>query len=680
MAIRLPIVSEWDGRGLAKARRDIRNAEGFLGKAGAAARAFRGTLIAAGVAAAAAFGKIAADSVMLASDLDETKNKLNEVFGSGSGSLQENLKRSARELGQTRQQAYDAAATFGIFGKAAGLAGGDLVEFSEDLVRLSADFASFYNTSPEDAITAIGAALRSEAEPIRKYGVLLDAVTLKNRAMSLGIAEGNKPLTQQQKILAAQAEIFAQAGDAVGDFDRTQDGLANSIRQNKALFTELQTYFGEGLYEGLMTSADGLDTVEESLEGLGDTSYSVGSYLGGQFQKLGAQIAYVQRLTSGSDSLVDWFRNLADVNNEFTDRAIASRKALSGTVSAALEAGAAMRSAAGDAQALADGLDEVTNAAPKPSSAFYSAFGQLRKTDASRARRELEKLGDTLGGSGGGGGGGVNRATEENAEATKRAERAVEKYSDAVQVQVSRLEDAQEELRRVNNEAAEFSSTAVGFLKGGTAFADALKMDEEARAAAKESGESYAGTWYTALTDSLKIRKEAAHALSVLSDSLNAADTRGNELLMRELFSLDPAEANTIARELIANGTGPAIAAELSAYDLWAGDAGAAWAAQFYDEGIRGAQAQVDAIKTTLTGKLDEFYKAGRRMGQAVMDGYNSVIGSLPTDVRVPTNKAARSGSVVNVTVQAGIGDPIAIARQVESTLRTASTRTGIMR
>ena len=672
MAIRLPIISEWDGRGLTKARREIRNAEGVLGKAGAAARAFKGTLIAAGVAAGAAFAKMSVDAVMLASDLDETRNKLGEVFGSGAGSLQENLKNSARELGQTRQQAFDAAATFGIFGKAAGLAGDDLVTFSEDLVRLSADFSSFYNTSPEDAITAIGAALRNEAEPIRKYGVLLDAATLKNRALAMGIAEGNGPLTAQQKILAAQAEIFAQAGDAVGDFDRTQDGLANSIRQNKALFTELQTYFGEGLYDGLMANADGLDTVEESLEGLGDAARSVGSWFGEGLQGLGEAAKDFQVAVDEGENFLDFLHKLAVPTWQ-------ARAALSATVAAAIEAGNAMSDAAGDARNLAGALDEVTDAAPKPSSAFYSAFGQIRKTDASRARRELEKLGDTLGG-GGGSRSGVTGKTEENAEANEKAAKTVEEWTDRIDAQNRALESARSQLDAVNDLADAFANDASGFLKTGTAIGDALKADEAGRKAAKEAGEEYAGTWYTAFTESLQVRREAAHALSVLADSLNAADTRGNELLMRELFALDPVQANEIARELIANGTGPALAAELSSFDLFAGEAGAAWAGQFYDEGIRGAQAQYDAIKTEMESKLEEFYKLGRRMGKAVMDGYNSVIGSLPTDVRVPTNRSSRSGSVVNVTVQAGIGDPIAIARQVESTLRTASTRTGVMR
>ena len=662
MAIRIPIVSEWDGRGLAKARRDIKNAEGFLGKAGAAAKAFRGTLLLAGTAAAAAFAKISADAVMLASDLDETQNKLNEVFGDGAQSITKNLEKSAREIGQTRQQAYDAAATFGIFGKAAGLAGEELVTFSEDLVRLSADFSSFYNTSPEDAITAIGAALRSEAEPIRRYGVLLDAATLKNRALAMGIAEGNGPLTQQQKILAASEEIFEQSADAIGDFDRTQDGLANSIRQNQALFKELQTYFGEGLYDGLMSSADGMDDVEGALESLGGAARSVGSGFGNLLRMIGTAANNVQRGIDEADSFGEALDNLFRGANQ-------SRRALSGTVQAAIDAGNAMRGAAGDANALAAGLDEVTDSAPRPSSAFFSAFGQLRKTTESQQRRAIK---DTTSAISSG-----TRALEENAKATKRADEAVERYTKRVQLQVDRLELARDELRAVNEEAAAFADTATSFLKGGTAIADAIKLDEEGRAAAKESGEDYAGTWYDAFQQALADRREAQKALDALAASLNPADSRGNELLMRELFSLDPAEAEAIARELVQNGTGPAVAAQLSAYDLWAGEAGDKWAQQFYAEGIRGAEAQVDAITTTLENELGKFYAAGKRMGEAVMAGYNSVIGNLPVNVNVPGNTARSAGPTYSVTVNAGVGDPVAIARTIETTLRSKARRVG---
>jgi hypothetical protein len=113
---------------------------------------------------------------------------------------------AASSLGQTKQQALDAAATFATFGKAAGLSGQDLSKFSTDFVSLASDLASFNNTSPEQAINAIGSALRGEAEPLRQYGVLLDDASLRQAALELGIISTTKnALTPQQKVLAASS-------------------------------------------------------------------------------------------------------------------------------------------------------------------------------------------------------------------------------------------------------------------------------------------------------------------------------------------------------------------------------------------------------------------------------------------------------------------------------------------
>jgi hypothetical protein len=199
------------------------------------------------VAAAAAVGGIAffKDAIGQASDLNETVSKVGQIFGKQGPALQSFAKTANTALGQTQQQALDAAATFGVFGKAAGLSGKDLTGFSTQMVTLSADLASFSNTSPEEAIEAIGSALRGESEPIRKYGVLLDDATLRNRALKLGLIDSVKTgLTPQQKALAAQAEILAQTKDAQGDFARTSDGLANKQRILAATFSDVKTRIG----------------------------------------------------------------------------------------------------------------------------------------------------------------------------------------------------------------------------------------------------------------------------------------------------------------------------------------------------------------------------------------------------------------------------------------------------
>jgi phage-related protein len=186
------------------------------------------------------------DAVNGASDLNEAASKTMQVFGKDGAEAVNAFARNANTaLGQTRLQAVDAAATFGVFGKSAGLGGTQLAGFSTNLVKLTSDMASFSNTSPQDAIEAVSAALRGESEPIRKYGVLLDDATLRQEAMRQGLIKNTKTaLTPAQKVLAAQAVIMKQTSDAQGDFARTSGGLANQQRILSAQWTDLKTSIG----------------------------------------------------------------------------------------------------------------------------------------------------------------------------------------------------------------------------------------------------------------------------------------------------------------------------------------------------------------------------------------------------------------------------------------------------
>ena len=189
-----------------------------------------------------------ADSVTAASDLNETLSKSEVLFGDNAKSVQKWADNAALAFGQSKQQALDAAATFATFGKAAGLTGQDLESFATDFVGLSSDLASFNNTTPEQAIQAIGAALRGESEPLRAYGVLLDDASMRQKALELGIIDNIKnALTPQQKVLAAQALIYEQTSAAQGDFARTSDGLANQQRILDAQMENLKATIGQAL-------------------------------------------------------------------------------------------------------------------------------------------------------------------------------------------------------------------------------------------------------------------------------------------------------------------------------------------------------------------------------------------------------------------------------------------------
>lgn len=179
------------------------------------------------------------------SKLEDATAAAEVVFGASMGKIQQQAQNAATDLGMSQAQVIDAANTFGTFGKSAGLSGDALADFSVKMTQTAADMASFKGTTPEEAIQAVGAALRGETEPIRKYGVLLDDASLKAQAMKMGlIASTKEGLTPQQKVLAAQALILRQTTDAQGDFSRTSDSTANTQKRLTAETENLTAKIG----------------------------------------------------------------------------------------------------------------------------------------------------------------------------------------------------------------------------------------------------------------------------------------------------------------------------------------------------------------------------------------------------------------------------------------------------
>lgn len=248
---RLALLVTLDAQGAVKGFSDIgKAADRELGKAdqkldrlgSSFKKAGAGMLAAGGLAAAGL-----ANAAGAASDLGETVSQTEQIFGDAAGSIGDFAKGAATSLGQSERAAREAANTFGLFFTNAGKSGEEAAAMSVELSKLASDMASFKNTSPEEAVAALGAALRGESEPIRTYGVMLDEATLKQRALDMGLIEtttGTLPPAIKQQ--AAYAEILAQTTTIQGDFSRTSSGLANQQRILTAEFENAKAAIGAG--------------------------------------------------------------------------------------------------------------------------------------------------------------------------------------------------------------------------------------------------------------------------------------------------------------------------------------------------------------------------------------------------------------------------------------------------
>ena len=251
-AIIARIVSQYSNAGTKAAERDLKKFGAGIDKwAKRAAKAFA-VVAAAAVFMAVKIGKQAVDS---ASHLNESISKTGVVFEESAKQILAWSKTTADSMGQSQTQSLDAASTFGMFAQAAGLAGDSTAGFSMQMTALASDFASMFDSSPEEAINAISSAFRGQMKPISKYNLFLNDAALRNQALAMGIYDGNGSLTAQQKILAVYELLLKGSTKAQGDFLRTSDQLANSTRQVTANFENAKAELGMKLLPVVLTFA-----------------------------------------------------------------------------------------------------------------------------------------------------------------------------------------------------------------------------------------------------------------------------------------------------------------------------------------------------------------------------------------------------------------------------------------
>ena len=296
MALSIPILSSLDTKGFDKAAREFKALDTNSERAGfALKKAFLPAAAALGALGVAAFG-----AAKLASDFNEEASKSEVIFGDAATAIMDFSKTAATSLGQSQTEALKAAGTFGVLGTAAGLTGTDLGDMAVKFTTLATDLASFNNTSPEDAVLALGAGLRGEAEPLRRFGILLDDATLRAKALELGLVKTTKDaLTPQNKSLAAQALILEQTNLQQGDFARTADGAANKQRILTAQIKDAKTNIGKGFLPVMAIAVGLLSKFAEFASDNAPLIVTMGVVIGG----LAAAIVLVNGVMAGFSAI-----------------------------------------------------------------------------------------------------------------------------------------------------------------------------------------------------------------------------------------------------------------------------------------------------------------------------------------------------------------------------------------
>lgn len=181
-------------------------------------------------------------SAKYASDFEENLNKIDVAFGKNAGSVTKWAQTAGQQFGLSQVQATSAASAFGALGKGIGLSDAEAATMSTTLAGLSADLGSYFNMSVDESAKALEGIFTGESEALKRFGVVMTDTNLKQFAADQGLVW--EQMSQSEKTALRYSFVLEKTKDAQGDFARTSEGTANSLKQFQGASQDLGTAVG----------------------------------------------------------------------------------------------------------------------------------------------------------------------------------------------------------------------------------------------------------------------------------------------------------------------------------------------------------------------------------------------------------------------------------------------------
>lgn len=265
-----------------------------------------------------------------ASDLNESVNAVNVVFGDAAEQIHEFGETAAETAGLSQKAFNELVTPIGAMLQNLGFSADEAADSSINLAQRAADMASVFNVDVSEALGAIQAGLRGEADPLERFGVGLSAAAVEAHALSIGLAEttvdaGDLEAAQikLERATAAQAEAVKEHGEgsleareATLKFQEAEEALEGALAGQTAELTDAQK--GQARLSLLMEQTDAIagdfaDTSDQVANAERITAAEAENAAAALGQKL---LPIKAKLVDVVGNLVDWFNELSPAQQD----------------------------------------------------------------------------------------------------------------------------------------------------------------------------------------------------------------------------------------------------------------------------------------------------------------------------------------------------------------------------
>lgn len=286
-----------------------------------------------------AVGKIGS-AVDLASQLTEVQNVVDTTFGDMASKVDDFTKTSIQDFGMSELTVKQISSRFQALGTSIGISSeqvangtavankalmsqnntlykttDSMADMSLNLTRLAGDMASFYDVDQADVAKSLQSIFSGTIAPLRRYGLDLTQATLSEWAMKNGLDANIKSMTQAEKVLLRYNYVMANTQAAQGDFVKTANTWANSVRVLKQEFQAWGSIIGSVI----------INALKPFVQALSKVMLKVISFTRTVADALGAIFGWTIEI-SGRGATADGMEDIADGVGDIGDNADSSNK------------------------------------------------------------------------------------------------------------------------------------------------------------------------------------------------------------------------------------------------------------------------------------------------------------------------------------------------------------------
>ncbi|MCX7491467.1 hypothetical protein OS127_02845 [Corynebacterium sp. P6129] len=195
-------------------------------------------------------------SVDYASEAEQSYGAVESVFSAHAAGIVDQSKRAAEAVGLSGREYRELAAQTGAMMSNMGLPMDEVADKTQNLIGVASDLSATFGGSTKDALEAVNALLRGEADPIEKYGVSIKKSDINARLAAEGLdkLEGSAAKTAETQMLLKM--LTEQTSAAQGQFGRETDTAAHKQQVMKAKIDDAREAIGTGLLPIMATFSD----------------------------------------------------------------------------------------------------------------------------------------------------------------------------------------------------------------------------------------------------------------------------------------------------------------------------------------------------------------------------------------------------------------------------------------